>query len=188
MTKERRHHSWYREYVVYTPKLLQNICSGLFVSKGQPKNRCKFLRTLLNMKYASNSWETERERREIKSIASPSYHIPLPFQIALTGSVYSIVGITVERYICCCFPHVPPREGPAINILAIGGIILFSVLFNMTRFFEYETGHEISICEGGPCLKVEDAYSDEVIKQGDDYDVAYFVDATGLRKNQEYIR
>ena len=103
--------------------------------------------------------------------------------------MYSIVGITVERYICCCFPHVPPREGPAVNIFAIGGIILFSVLFNITRFFEYErTVHEISICESGVCHKMEEAYSDELVNQGEQYVVSYFVEATSLRKNREYIR
>lgn len=101
----------------------------------------------------------------------------LPFQIALTGSVYSIVGITVERYICCCFPHISPREGPAANLFAIGGIILFSVLFNITRFFEYETVHE-----------VEEAYSDDLVNEGEHYIVNFYVDATRLRGNRDYIR
>ena len=112
-----------------------------------------------------------------------------PFQIALTGSVYSIVSITVERYICCCFPHVPPREGPAVNIFAIGGIILFSVLFNITRFFEYETVLEITtICESGVCPEMKEDYSDELVSQGEQYVVSYFVEATSLRQNREYIR
>ena len=99
----------------------------------------------------------------------------LPFQIALTGSVYSIVGITVERYICCCYPHIPPREGPAVNILAIGGIIMFSVLFNITRFFEYKT------------VEREETYSD--VNQGENYTVFYYdVDPTPLRGDREYIR
>lgn len=112
----------------------------------------------------------------------------LPFQMALTGSVYSIVGITVERYICCCFPHIPPREGPAVNLFAIGGIILFSVLYNITRFFEYETVHEVSECEDGICHKTEEASSDELVNQGENYVVSYFVEATSLRRNREYIR
>ena len=96
----------------------------------------------------------------------------LPFQIALTGSVYSILSITVERYICCCFPHISPREGPAVNMLAIGSIVLFSILFNITRFFEYETE------------KVEYDMELHVTYPNS----SFIVKATHLRENPKYIR
>ena len=41
--------------------------------------------------------------------------------IALTGSVYTTVAVTAERYVSCCWPHVPPREG-ATNVNAIASI------------------------------------------------------------------
>ena len=61
-------------------------------------------------------------------------------QIALTGSVYTMVAVTVERFVSCCFPHVPPRAGAAFSAKTIAAIVAFSVAFNVTRFLEWEAG------------------------------------------------
>lgn len=81
--------------------------------------------------------------RVVKPKVGPHFMIPLS-QIALTGSVYSIVAITVERYFSCCWPHFPPREGPLVNLACIAGIVLFSVCYNITRFFEFHVTKRVS--------------------------------------------
>ncbi len=76
-------------------------------------------------------------------ILAPKFLIPLT-QVALTGSVYTTVAVTVERYVSCCWPHVPPREGARTNVAAIAGIVSFSFLYNFTRFFDYTTSkHQV---------------------------------------------
>ena len=56
--------------------------------------------------------------------------------MALTGSVYCIVAVTVERYVSCCWPHVRPRDKTIHNAGCLLVIIAFSFVFNVTRFFE----------------------------------------------------
>ena len=54
---------------------------------------------------------------------------------------------------------------------------MFSVLFNITRFFEYKT------------VEKEEPYSDGFVNQGENYTVFYYaVEATPLRDDREYIR
>jgi hypothetical protein len=66
---------------------------------------------------------------------APKFLIPLS-QIALTGSVYTIVAITVERYFACCWPLVPPREGKLINGLCIGTGTLF--IFGVAQYLSLQ--------------------------------------------------
>merc|ERR550534_1004915 len=56
-------------------------------------------------------------------------------QISLTVSVYSTVGVAVERFISVCIPHsqVSPRFSLHISFAIVG----FSILINVSRFFEY---------------------------------------------------
>ena len=56
-------------------------------------------------------------------------------QIALTGSVYCTVSISIERYLTVCHPfYIAGKDWPAK--LYILPIIIFSVLYNVSRFFE----------------------------------------------------
>ena len=58
--------------------------------------------------------------------------------IVLTGSVYSKLSITIERYLIVCHPfYVWSHKGKAR--LYILPTFLFSVLYNIPKFFEIET-------------------------------------------------
>lgn len=63
--------------------------------------------------------------------------IPL-IQIALTGSVYCTVGISVERYLTVCHPfYIASKRWSAKKYII--PIIIFSFLYNVSRFFEMRT-------------------------------------------------
>ncbi len=103
--------------------------------------------------------------------------------------------MTVERYLCCCFPHVPPRDGTLVNLLCIGGIVVFSILFNITRFFEYHTvpSSTIEPTELAETLKevpfdflkptVEESIQSMIEESN-----GYHVESTDLRSSDKYIR
>ena len=53
----------------------------------------------------------------------------------LSGSVYSTVVISIERYIGMCHPYLKYGRSTWIYVLAV---IFVSVLYNFPRFFEYQ--------------------------------------------------
>ena len=66
--------------------------------------------------------------------------IALPLgEIAITGSIYSTIAITIERFlvVCCPFYAVSHRWSPKKYILTI---VIFSIIYNLPIFFEIETG------------------------------------------------
>jgi len=64
------------------------------------------------------------------------YNLPV-IHITLTGSVYSVVAVSVERFLTVCFPF---RQCKMCNGLGyIIPIVVFSVLYNVVKFFELET-------------------------------------------------
>jgi len=123
---------------------------------------------------------------------APTFLIPLT-QVALTGSVYTIVAITVERYVSCCWPHVPSRQGGQVSALTIGGILAFCLVFNVTRFFEYRSHlHEFSDEELSPDLRgipFDELPEDiRVELRRIQETLPRIVDPTDFRKNPRYIR
>ena len=56
-------------------------------------------------------------------------------QTSLTGSIYCTVGISMERYLTVCYPFYVARKKWSSNRYIVP-IILFSILYNITRFFE----------------------------------------------------
>uniref|UniRef100_A0A914D0U0 G-protein coupled receptors family 1 profile domain-containing protein n=1 Tax=Acrobeloides nanus TaxID=290746 RepID=A0A914D0U0_9BILA len=59
--------------------------------------------------------------------------------ISQTGSVYTTVAVTVERFLAVCYPRVSKRFCTSRNTAySIVGVIAFAVLFNSTKFFEVE--------------------------------------------------
>ena len=63
--------------------------------------------------------------------------IPI-LQVALTGSVYCTVAISIERYLTVCHPFYIASKRWSLKRYIIP-IILFSVLYNVSRFFEMTT-------------------------------------------------
>ena len=68
-------------------------------------------------------------------------------QISLTGSVYTTVAVSVERFltVCCSYRHSVASAAPdgsasrMFHLSYTVPIIVFSFLFNTTRFFELST-------------------------------------------------
>ena len=88
-------------------------------------------------------------------------------QIALTGSIYSTLAITIERYLIVCHPfytvsHTWSAKRYIIPILA------WSLLYNSPKFFELHTTYD----------------ENSVQKEGQGYDVA----ASSMRLNEYYIK
>jgi len=64
------------------------------------------------------------------------YILPI-IHITLTGSVYTVVAVAIERFLTVCFPF---KQCHMCNGLGyILPIIAFSILYNTTKFFEIET-------------------------------------------------
>ena len=68
-------------------------------------------------------------------------------QISLTGSVYTTVAVSVERFltVCCSYRHAIASSAPdgtasrMFHLSYTVPILVFSFAFNITRFFELRT-------------------------------------------------
>jgi len=90
-------------------------------------------------------------------------------QIALTGSVYSVVAVSLERFTTICRP-LKRNLGNAYDGLGyVFIIIIFSILFNFIKFFEHETVYE----------EKTDTLSNETI-------LVPYLNLTSLRVNPAY--
>uniref|UniRef100_A0A914ZKY6 G-protein coupled receptors family 1 profile domain-containing protein n=1 Tax=Parascaris univalens TaxID=6257 RepID=A0A914ZKY6_PARUN len=69
--------------------------------------------------------------------------------ISQTGSVYTTVSVTVERYMAVCYPKSSKKyctsRGSALSVLCV---TCFSIIFNSTKFFELEISRN-SVCADG---------------------------------------
>ena len=59
---------------------------------------------------------------------------------SLAGSIYSTLAVAIERYVSVCHPHYVGFS--EAGKLSVAGLILFSVVFNICRFLEFETTYE----------------------------------------------
>ena len=63
-------------------------------------------------------------------------------QISLTGSVWTLVGVSFERYGVICGRFKAPRNPLKHTILCyVLPVSVFAVLFNVPRFFEFNYEH-----------------------------------------------
>ena len=78
-----------------------------------------------------------------ESFNATGYHYIAPYtlpvaQIAMTGSVYSTMAITVERYLIACKPfYVISHRWSAKRYIV--PIVVFSISYNLPKFFETKT-------------------------------------------------
>ena len=94
-------------------------------------------------------------------------------QIALTGSVYCTIAISIERYLTVCHPFYTASKNWSAKRY-IFPIILFSIIYNLPRFFElrWKLWGESQIINGEEVISYENA--------------TYFIELTELRKNEYY--
>ena len=59
---------------------------------------------------------------------------------ALLGSIYSTLAVAIERYVSVCHPHYVGSN--CAGIFSVAGLVVFSVVFNICRFLEFETTYE----------------------------------------------
>ena len=64
----------------------------------------------------------------------------IEIQFFLTGSIYSTLAVAIERYVSVCHPHFIGYS--EAGKLSVAGLILFSIVFNICRFLEFETAYE----------------------------------------------
>ena len=62
-------------------------------------------------------------------------------QIALTGSVYSVVAVALERYFNVCRPFSRNLGSVCDGFGYVTTIIIFSILYNGIKFFEFRTDY-----------------------------------------------
>lgn len=88
-------------------------------------------------------------------------------QIALTGSIYSTLSISIERYLIVCHPFYTVSHNWSAKRYIIP-ILVWSLLYNSPKFFELYTTYDESMIE----------------EKGQGYDVA----ASAMRLNEYYIK
>ena len=101
-------------------------------------------------------------------------------QLSLTGSIYCTVCISIERYLTVCHPFYLSRKKWSAKRYIIP-TILFSILYNITRFFETRLeyiGLEDQTRENNTILIENDGNQETQYK----YEIKY----TSLRQNKYY--
>lgn len=99
------------------------------------------------------------------------YILPMA-QIALTGSIYSTLAVAIERYVSVCHPHYVGFS--EAGKMAVTGVILFSIVFNINRFFEYKT------CYATEVKAFNETYNETI--------QIVYPDVTDLRKDRHYVQ
>ena len=100
---------------------------------------------------------------------STFYHyfapVALPLtQVALTGSIYTTLAITLERYLIVCHPfYVVSHEWS--SKLYVLPIVIFSIVYNVPKFFElYAMPCMVKEIKNGAVEGLRDESTKEVIK------------------------
>ena len=98
------------------------------------------------------NWSAEKKRCPIQAIANGpnikesvllhQWHAdPIPYTSSLfSGSIYSTLAVAIERYVSVCHPHFVGYS--EAGKLSVAGLILFSIIFNICRFLEFETTYK----------------------------------------------
>ena len=103
--------------------------------------------------------------------------VALPLaQTAMSGSVYSTMAIALERYLIACKPfYVISHKWSSKRYII--PVVLFSVIYNLPKFFEIKTGI---------MPMPNDDMSNQTISNNNTVKVEYFLEPTELRANATY--
>ena len=104
------------------------------------------------------------------------------FQICLTGSCYTTIAITIERFLAIRLPFFMQRY----NIKArhfMFPVVIYGVIYNVPRFFEYEVVY--NGCREYPNGSMSSYESDQM--ENITCDSPYVLSYTEMRQNQVYL-
>ena len=69
--------------------------------------------------------------------ASKTNLMPIHFQISLTGSCYTTISITIERFLAIRLPFFIQKHNVKARVFILP-IAIYCLVYNSPRFFEYE--------------------------------------------------
>uniref|UniRef100_A0AC35UCS7 G_PROTEIN_RECEP_F1_2 domain-containing protein n=1 Tax=Rhabditophanes sp. KR3021 TaxID=114890 RepID=A0AC35UCS7_9BILA len=73
--------------------------------------------------------------------------------ISQTGSVFTTLTVTIERFCAVCYPKTHRKYfSSKTSIIFIIGVVTFSVLFNVTKFFEVQIEKNVECSNGDDIL------------------------------------
>eukprot|EP00095_Tigriopus_kingsejongensis_P005688 maker-scaffold158_size296719-snap-gene-1.19 protein:Tk05688 transcript:maker-scaffold158_size296719-snap-gene-1.19-mRNA-1 annotation:"hypothetical protein Y032_0065g3677" len=126
---------------------------------------------------------SEDYQQYLYKVLAPKFLIPIS-QIALTGSVYSVIAITIERYLATCHPQFKAKDDLKTSAWTGLAILTFSLGYNLSRFFEYQSTLEL--------VPYQDFYIDKFsgkpIQVGQIYSKSeHRLEATNLRTDSTYV-
>ena len=116
-------------------------------------------------------------------------------QISLTGSVYCTIAISVERYLVVCHPFYTASKNWSAKRYIIP-ILLFSVIYNLPRFFELSTTYNevqpqntteiLPFDEKNQSLQLDASMPDVEYDPLQEPTFSYGISLTPLRQNKYY--
>ena len=108
--------------------------------------------------------------------------MPCLFQISLTGSCYTTIAITIERFLAIRLPFFIQKHNVKARVFILP-IVIYCLVYNSPRFFEYE------ILYLG-CVDFKNgSYSTLAYDQAHNItcEFVYTLDYSEMRKTQLYI-
>ena len=104
------------------------------------------------------------------------------FQICLTGSCYTTIAITVERFLAVRLPFFMQRYNTKARHFMIP-VVIYALVYNIPRFFEYRVVYR-------GCLEFDNGTTstleyDKMVNVT--CDSPYILDYTDMRRNQVYL-
>jgi hypothetical protein len=129
--------------------------------------------------YHHNSSWTIRQARNYLWVLN---QMPCLFQISLTGSCYTTIAITIERFLAIRLPFFIQKHNVKARVFILP-IVIYCLVYNSPRFFEYE------ILYLG-CVDFKNgSYSTLEYDQANNItcEFVYTLDYSEMRKTQLYI-
>ena len=133
----------------------------------------------LEMNYALSNFEDLKTTDMFFQVLN---QMPCLFQISLTGSCYTTIAITIERFLAIRLPFFIQKHNVKARVFILP-IVIYCLVYNSPRFFEYE------ILYLG-CVDFKNgSYSTLEYDQANNItcEFVYTLDYSEMRKTQLYI-